>query len=394
MHRVIEAIVDDTGAVRLTEPIAPVTSRRALVILLPETPAETERGSATYDARPAGQRYRIERALGEGGMGETFLATDVQSGKPVCVKRLRRGIPSAILTQEWRTLTRVISSYVVRYLDCYDIDGRTHVVMEYVEGETLARWLRQRRQSRECAWLGLSLLRGMRDFHEHAVIHCDLKPQNVIIQDGAHSAYGFSWAPKIIDFGLAILDERDADGRATAFGRNAGTPGYMAPEQIRGEMLSPACDIFAVGVILMEALSGARVAARGSEALAVKDATPAGPRDAALDAGIVRLIAACTATEPSKRPSAADAVRYLERLLVADAHISADAGPPPSRLRRLVQGRNRVPSRTPRLELENDRQSRGAPGAARILGFGVLALVAATLVWSFVARYLMTVASR
>src|SRR5262249_13447216 len=150
-----------------------------------------DEGTASLSTRtylPAQQsegvtRYRIDRPLGEGGMGQAFVGTDLQTGRTVCVKRLRPGVRGELIVQEWRSLSRVDSRYVVRFLDHYEHGGSLHLVMEYVDGPPLAERLRAGLSANEVAWLGLGLMRGIQAFHQLSVIHCDLKPQNVLTQD-------------------------------------------------------------------------------------------------------------------------------------------------------------------------------------------------------------------
>src|SRR5271163_4973419 len=119
MHQVIEAMINEAGQVFLKQPARFPEARRALVIILDDStlPPETVSGRPTPgELRSEGAtRYRIESALVAGGMGQTFIGTDTQSGRTVCIKRLRDGIRSNVIDQEWRSLARVNSRYVVRF---------------------------------------------------------------------------------------------------------------------------------------------------------------------------------------------------------------------------------------------------------------------------------------
>ncbi len=320
MHHTLEAIVDETGRVTLAEPVPPLTgSRRALLIILDNEPATLS--TVASGGRGAESQYRIDRALGSGGMGEAFVGTNLATGGAVCIKRLRPGVRDEVLTQEWRSLSRVDSRYVVRYLDRYVSGDLLHLVMEFVAGPTLADLLKAGLHSGEIGWLGLSLMRGVLALHQADVIHCDLKPQNVLIdQKGPAQPGEPGWVPKIIDFGLAILDRHDAEGVQTRQGGVAGTPAYMAPEQVTARMLSPACDVYAVGVILYEALTGSRAftgeplsimfdKARQTDGLRVESLPPGVP------AAVAGLVLRCTRPDPEVRPTADEAVEFLEQCL-------------------------------------------------------------------------------
>jgi serine/threonine protein kinase len=331
MHQVIEAVIDETGRVFLTEPVRFPEKRRALVIVLDDTaavdPFRTNSVPSTK-ASEGGFRYRIDRPLGAGGMGLTYLGTDLQTGQTVCIKQLRPDLGSALILQEWKSLSRVDSRFVVRFLDRYDLGGTVHIVMEYVDGSALAERLRTGLPSGECAWLGWCLMQALRAFHELDVIHCDLKPQNVLIQDLTLVSQGEpGWVPKVIDFGLAVLDQHDADGCATAWGRVAGTPAYMAPEQINGLMLSPACDVYAVGLILWEALCGRRAFTGDSFSImeakvAQKDGLRIESAVVGAPTGIIDLVERCTHPHPARRPTAAEAVKRLEQYVTVSAEAS------------------------------------------------------------------------
>lgn len=323
MHHALEAVVDETGRVTLAGPLPPLAGpRRALVVILDGEPAAPPTGTHTVvsDGRtPTAPRYRIDRPLGAGGMGETFVGTDLATGAAVCIKRLRPGVRDEVLAQEWRSLARVDSRYVVRFLDRYDAGGSLHLVMEFVPGPTLADLLKAGLHAGEVGWLGLALMRGVLALHAADVIHCDLKPQNVLIDqhEGPAPPGEPGWVPKIIDFGLAILDRYDAEGCETRRGGMAGTPAYMAPEQVKARMLSPACHVYAVGVILYEAVTGRRAftgeplmimfeKSQQTDGLRVESLPPGVP------AALAGLILRCTHPDPDARPTAREAVELLE----------------------------------------------------------------------------------
>lgn len=323
MHQVLEALIDETGRVFLAEALRPGGKRRALVIVLDDATVADPPPAKNPDpeAKPPDlhRRYRIERPLAAGGMGEAFVGTDLQTARPVCIKRLRPGVRREILVQEWRSLSRVDSRFVVRLMDWYEHDGSPYLVMEYVDGPTLADKLAAGLGPGEIGWLALGLLRGLAAIHGQNVIHCDLTPRNVLIQDVTVASPGEpGWEPKLIDFGLAVLDDFDAAGLETAYQRFAGTPAFMSPEQIDGLKLSPATDIYAAGLILHEALTRRRAfAADGRSMRKAKMSQKHGLRVKRLPPGvpeaIAELVERCTHPDPSRRPAASEAVALLER---------------------------------------------------------------------------------
>jgi eukaryotic-like serine/threonine-protein kinase len=249
-------------------------------------------------------------------MGETFVAIDLERDEKVCIKRLRPDFARELLVQEWRSLARIDSPFVVRYLDRYEADGVLHIVMEYVDGPTLAEFLKTPLNLDAWKSLAIGLAKGLRTLHEQNVIHCDLKPDNVLIDN--HRA-GLPWTPRIIDFGLAVLDSRDADGMLTAEGRPAGTPAFMAPEQIHAARLTPACDIYALGLILLEAITGRRAFPGRSFSIVgakLKQRDPlriVDPRFA-VPPQMAELVELCTHPLPEKRPTAARLTDLLQAI--------------------------------------------------------------------------------
>lgn len=256
-RRVFVVVLDEapaTAAPTVMRPSAPATAD--LTVSAPA--ADANRIPAWSGAAPeSALRYRLDRVLAEGGMGQTFSGTDLVTGNTVCVKRLLSGIRPAHLEHEWRALARVRTPYAVRYLDHFYDDGVPYLVMEYIDGCTLRERFDDPLSLVECVWLGVALASAAEAFHEVGVVHCDLKPTNVLIeQRPALPGAPVLWVPRVIDFGIAILDQIDAHGDNTGLGNMAGTPQYMAPEQALAAMRTPACDVYAIGQIVWEALSG------------------------------------------------------------------------------------------------------------------------------------------
>lgn len=202
------------------------------------------------------QKYRIDRRLSSGGFGTVFLAMQVHGGIEmgrVILKLLHPehaanpDVTKRFLT-EMRTARELINPHIVRVFDLgYDDDGTPFMVQEFIEGEGLDEILaREKRLSPGAALkIMIQVAEGMAEAHRKRIIHRDLKPENLRIQRGTGIV-------KILDFGIA----RVATARGTATNSFIGTPRYMPPEQIKEQKLDNGADIFALGVVLFEALAG------------------------------------------------------------------------------------------------------------------------------------------
>jgi serine/threonine protein kinase len=199
-----------------------------------------------------GARFTIERHLGTGGMGAVYLAKDETLGEPVALKLVREaGLGDAHVADRFKreaaAARRIAHPNVVRLHDIGEERGMIYLSMEYVAGESLRETFRRLGAlppakvrdtiSQICAGLGAA--------HAAGVVHRDLKPENVLI--------GPSGQIKLIDFGIAKLSDLE---NMTATRVIMGTPHYMAPEQVRGRPVDARTDLYALGVIAYEALSG------------------------------------------------------------------------------------------------------------------------------------------
>ena len=197
-------------------------------------------------------RYRMIALLGRGGMGEVYRADDLKLGQPVALKFLPRGVeqdPDRLerFLTEVRLSLRVTHPNVCRVFDIAQADGRHFLSMEYVDGEDLASLLRRIGHLPEdkAIQIARQLCAGLAAAHEEGVLHRDLKPANVMI-DGRGRA-------KITDFGLA-----GATAGIRGLEARAGTPQYMAPEQLAGGELSERTDVYSLGLVLYELFTGKR----------------------------------------------------------------------------------------------------------------------------------------
>jgi serine/threonine protein kinase/tetratricopeptide (TPR) repeat protein len=262
-------------------------------------------------------RYRLLERIGEGGMGEVWKAHDDNLDRDVAIKMLLRGTLGNTTTRErFRrealVLSRLSHPGVATIFDFDTRDGCEFLVMEYVAGGTL--------QSRLAAGplpvddvlrFGTAIADALDNAHRHGFLHRDLKPGNIALTVDGH--------PKILDFGIAmLLADDNVAGRITQTGMVLGSLPYMAPEQLTGEECDARTDIYALGVMLFEMLTGQRPFVKErSEALmfaiisnaaqSVRTLRPDAPE--ALD----RLIAECLRKDPAQRPLSAAHVSQVLR---------------------------------------------------------------------------------
>jgi len=197
-------------------------------------------------------RYRLERPLGHGGMASVYLGRDTELDRPVAVKLLAENAAGddglrERFVREARIAARLSHPNVVSVYDAGQEDGRPYIVMECVEGETLSELLarRGRLPPPEARDLALQAARGLAHAHAAGLVHRDIKPQNLLLREDG--------TLKIADFGIA----RAAEGTAlTQAGTVLGTAAYLAPEQALGEEVGPAADVYSLGAVLYELLTG------------------------------------------------------------------------------------------------------------------------------------------
>ena len=200
--------------------------------------------------------YRLARRVGRGGMGEVYLAERTREGftQRVAVKLLRRGVDTEDVVrrfaQERRILAQLEHPGIARLIDGgVTPDGAPYLVMEYVEGEPLTAYAQRRALDVDAKLRLVAAICDAVDYaHRRLVVHRDLKPSNVIVTDDGD--------PKLLDFGIAKLIGERGDETATAADVRVMSPAYAAPEQILGEPVGTATDVYALGVILYELLTG------------------------------------------------------------------------------------------------------------------------------------------
>lgn len=267
-----------------------------------------------------GDRYRIVSLLGKGGMGEVYRADDLRLGQTIALKFLPEGTETKnLLTrfhQEVRLAREVSHPNVCRVFDIGDANGRPFICMEYIDGENLASLLNRigRLSTEKALDIARDLLAGIAAIHQHGLVHRDLKPANIML-DGRGRV-------RITDFGLAVL--------AGEQGERAGTPAYMAPEQMAGQEVTPRTDMYAVGLVLYEVFTGKSAFNEGLKRARNGNPVPPSQIVEGIDPTVERMILQCIEKDPAKRPtSALQLARSLPGCDVLAATLAAGETPSP-----------------------------------------------------------------
>jgi serine/threonine-protein kinase len=292
-------------------------------------PPGTSSSSLASPGGPHGQiiggRFEILALIGSGGMGNVYRARDVELGEVVALKMLHRetvGSPERLerFRQEVRLARRVTHPNVARVFDIGEHGDQRFLTMEFIDGESLASPLRREKQMtvERVRELLLPVCYGLAAAHQADVVHRDLKPDNVLLSRSGRVV--------ITDFGIARMSATAAElleappaahGPITGAGRMLGTPAYMAPEQVEGKALDARADIYALGVMLFQMLTGELPwKAENLMGLMVRRllAPPPDPRTVKADipARTAELVLRCMARDPAERPSATLVARQLD----------------------------------------------------------------------------------
>ncbi len=283
--------------------------------------------------------YRIVSRLGAGGMGEVYRARDERLGRDVAVKLLSAELAAELeqrrrFEQEMRAAAALNHPGILAVYDVGDHKGRPYLVTELLEGATLRERLREGRiPARKAVTWGAEIADALSAAHEHRIIHRDLKPENLFITTEGRV--------KILDFGLAKVAPPLPAGDDTASvrprsgtdaGTVLGTVGYMSPEQLRGQAVDPRADIFALGCVLYEMLSGQRAfhgatAADTISAILSLDPPPLPSGAGEIPAPLQGIVSQCLEKRPEDRFSSTHDIALALRLLSTPSETSPSRQP-------------------------------------------------------------------
>lgn len=281
--------------------------------------ADTDEGFLETPARPPEEPararigpYDVVREIGNGGMGTVYLAlrADEQFKKRVAIKVVRRGMDTEAVLRRFRQERQILAGLehpnIARLLDGGNTeDGLPYLVMEYVEGESVTAWCERRGLGpREKIALFRTISAAVHFAHQNLVVHRDLKPGNILV--------GTDGAPKLLDFGVAKLLNPEVSGQTldlTGASVRVFTPEYASPEQIHGERITTATDVYALGILLHEILTGRRPETGASRTKRI------------LPPDLDTIVAMATRPEPARRYASVEQLsedlrRYLDALPV------------------------------------------------------------------------------
>jgi serine/threonine protein kinase len=251
-------------------------------------------------------RYRLEELIGEGGMGSVWRASDEALGRTVAVKVFWTGATEdsdAVRRESEKRLLASLShpSLVTLFDAQLAHEGRSYLVMEYIDGGTLGSLIARGPISPpDAASVAADLGEALHVVHDAGIIHRDVKPANILLRPPLTPNHTFRAV--LADFGIAYLVD---SARVTTPGTAIGTAAYISPEQVRGHAPTPASDIYSLGLVLLEALSGTRAFPQQTPVESIS-ARLTSPPDVPGDWGYGwrSLLTAMTAIEPQDRPTA------------------------------------------------------------------------------------------
>ncbi|HKY23882.1 MAG TPA: serine/threonine-protein kinase, partial [Gaiella sp.] len=259
-------------------------------------------------------RYRPLKPLGRGGSGSVWLARDERTGLDVALKIVpREGKRAARAMREMEAASRLRHERCVRAYDFAGDDGHVYIAYEYVRGRTLREAFRKEELDDAAAVeAAAQVLDGLAHAHRRGIIHRDVKPSNVLLEESPDVAV------RVLDFGLAQFDDADT---LTAVGDVPGTLAYIAPERLAGADASASSDVWAVGVMLWEALTGGHpfwgVPLPEVASAIAGGAPPLSSRRGDLPRRLLAAIDRALDVDPSRRPTASQLAAELREAFVA-----------------------------------------------------------------------------
>ncbi len=262
-------------------------------------PADVRDVGGGTGRRTLGDRYELLESIGTGGMAEVVRARDRVLDRRVAIKVLRDCAPEAAerdrFTTEARTLASLNHPGLVTLLDAGIGEDRPYLVMVLVEGASLSQVIRQGgpMDPVRVAAIGAQIAEALQYAHDSGVVHRDVKPGNILLEADDRAL--------LADFGIARLLAESS--RHTRTGDTIGSPAYLAPEQVTGGQLSPAVDVYSLGLVLLEALTAERAYEGTPLEAAMARLSSAPPLPAWLDADWRDLLTRMTALDPDHRPT-------------------------------------------------------------------------------------------
>ena len=312
-------------------------------------------------------RYRPLRPLGRGGSGSVWLARDERTGLEIALKIVpREGKRAARAMREMEAASRLRHERCVRAYDFAGDEGHVYIAYEYVRGKTLREAIRRDELSEAAAVeAAAQVLDGLAHAHRRGIVHRDVKPSNVLLEESDEVAV------RVLDFGLAQFDDADT---LTAVGDVPGTLAYISPERLGGADASVASDVWAVGVMLWEALAGTHpfwgVPLPEVASTIAAGAPPLSARRGDLPRRLLAAVDSALEVDPSRRPTASQLAAELREAFVAVPRPKQRRNERPASRRtsrpapQSASGRACDPARAPARHPRSWRQAR-RPSAAR-----------------------------
>lgn len=278
------------------------------------TPSEADGKMMGLVENTLGDRYEFQRELGRGGMGVVYLAMDRQLERPVALKFLGSLVDSSEeyklrFVREARTAAKISHPNIISIYDISASEGKAYIAMEYVEGPNLFQYVEAKGKlsAREAISIMVQSCNALSAIHEAGIVHRDVKPDNILIAKGG--------LVKLMDFGLAKAEEN----RITKEGMVMGTPCYMSPEQALAKEVDARADIYALGLILYEMLTGEVVFLDGDVIERQISEVPPKPSELVgeVPPALDEIAVKCVEKDPAKRfqdaKALANALRHVSK---------------------------------------------------------------------------------